>query len=194
MDYCPQRLAGVAIDDTRLHKTGRCIQQAFYQRDPLLPPFHVNLVLGLRFLQASLLVPLHRTSSAGTRALPIRFQEVSRVKRPGKNATEEIQRQYRKAVKQRNLFRRFVEMSKQLRLELDQAGGRGKMLVVTGDGSFCNRTCFGEILERPVLLVRARKDAKLCFRAQPGSRWFYGAGKFTPEHVRKDDGRAWKTT
>lgn len=56
--YCPQRLVGVAIDDTKLRKTGRSIPQAFYQRDPLSPPFHVNLVLGLRFLQASLLVPL----------------------------------------------------------------------------------------------------------------------------------------
>ena len=53
--YCPGRLVGVAVDDTRLPKTGRRIQPAFYQRDPLSPPFHVNLMLGLRFLQASLL-------------------------------------------------------------------------------------------------------------------------------------------
>jgi hypothetical protein len=59
LTYCPQRLVGVAIDDTKLRKTGRSIQQAFYQRDPLSPPFHVNLVLGLRFLQASLLVTPH---------------------------------------------------------------------------------------------------------------------------------------
>jgi hypothetical protein len=90
LEHCPQRLAGVAIDDTRLRKTGRSIPQAFYQRDPLSPPFHVNLVLGLRFLQASLLVPLHRMAPVGTRALPIRFQEVSRVKRPGKRATEQM--------------------------------------------------------------------------------------------------------
>ena len=44
LDYCPQRLVGVAMDDTRLRKTGRSIPQAFYQRDPLSPPFHVNLV------------------------------------------------------------------------------------------------------------------------------------------------------
>ena len=68
--YCPQRLVGVAIDDTRLRKTGRTIPQAFYQRDPLSPPFHLNLMLGLRFLQASLLVPLHRNAPVGTRALP----------------------------------------------------------------------------------------------------------------------------
>jgi len=192
--YCPQRLVGVALDDTRLRKTGRSIPQAFYQRDPLSPPFHVNLVLGLRFLQASLLVPLHRTTNVGTRAVPIRFQEVSRVKRPGQKASKEQQQQYRAAVKQRNLSRSFVEMGKQLRQELDEAGGRDKILVLTGDGSFCNRTCFGEIPERTVLLSRARKDAKLCFHAPIDSRRFYATEKFTPEKVRLDESRAWKTT
>jgi len=192
--YCPQRLIGVALDDTRLRKTGRSIPQAFYQRDPLSPPFHLNLVLGLRFLQASLLLPLHRNSRVGARALPIRFEEVSRIKRPGKRATEEMKKQYREAVKQHNLSRRFVEMGKQLRWELDQAGGRGKLLVLAGDGSFCNRTCFGEIPERSALLVRARKDAKLCFPAPPDSRRVYALDKFTPQQVRQDESRAWKTS
>jgi len=194
--HCPQRLVGVAIDDTRLRKTGRAIPQAFYQRDPISPPFHVNLVLGLRFLQASLLVPLHRNAPVGTRALPIRFQEVSRVKRPGKKATEEMRKQYKQAVKQKNLSRSFVEMGKQLRQELDEAGGREKVLVLAGDGSFCNRTCFGAIPERSVLLVRARRDAKLCFRApqEARPRRFYATEKFTPEQVRQDESRAWKTT
>jgi hypothetical protein len=192
--YCPQRLVGVAIDDTRLRKTGRAIPQAFYQRDPLSPPFHLNLVLGLRFLQASLLVPLHRNAPVGTRALPIRFQEVSRVKRPGKKASAEMQKQYQEAVKQRNLSRSFVDMGQQLRQELDQSGGSDKILVLTADGSFCNRTCFGNIPERTVLLARARKDAKLCFRAPEDSRRFYAVEKFTPEMVRQDEDRDWKTT
>jgi hypothetical protein len=51
----------VAVDDTRLRKTGRAIPQARYHRDPLSPPFHVNLLRGLRFLQASLLLPLSMT-------------------------------------------------------------------------------------------------------------------------------------
>lgn len=192
--FCPQRLVGVALDDTRLRKTGRCIQQAFYQRDPLSPPFHVNLILGLRFLQASLLVPLHRTTGVGTRALPIRFEEVSRVKRPGNNASEEVLQQYREAAKQWNLSRSFVTMGQQLRLELDASGGGGKILVLAGDGSFCNRTCFAEIPERSVLLVRARKDAKLCLRAPADTRRFYGVDKFTPLRVRQDEQRPWHTT
>lgn len=192
--FCPQRLVGVALDDTRLRKTGRSIPQAFYQRDPLSPPFHVNLVLGLRFLQASLLLPLHRNAPVGARALPIHFEEVSRVKRPGKKATDEMKQQYRQAAKQKNLSRSFVQTAKRLRQELDLAGGQKKILVLAGDGSFCNRTCFSEIPERAVLLVRARKDAKLCFQATDDPRRFYAAEKFNPEQVRKDDGRSWKTT
>ncbi len=194
LEHCPQRLVGVAIDDTRLRKSGRAIRQAFYQRDPLSPPFHVNLMLGLRFLQASLLVPLHRNAPVGTRALPIRFEEVSRVKRPGQRASQEMRQQYREAVKQKNLSRSFVEMGQQLRHELDQAGGHDKVLVLAGDGSFCNRTCFSEIPERSVLLVRARKDAKLCFRAVEGSRRFYATEKFTPQQIRQDESRNYKTT
>jgi hypothetical protein len=82
-----------------LRKTGRCIQQAFYRRDPLSPPFHVNLMLGLRFWQASLRVPLHRGNRVGARALPIAFEEVSRVKRPGRKASAEMQQPYPVAVK-----------------------------------------------------------------------------------------------
>lgn len=195
LTYCPQKLVGVAIDDTKLRKTGRAIQQAFYQRDPLSPPFHVNLLLGLRFLQASLLVPLHRTSNVGTRALPIRFQEVSRVKRPGKKASPEEQRQYKEAVKQKNLSQSFVQMGRQLRDELDLAGGRDKILVLTADGSFCNRTCFSHVPDRSVLLARARKDAKLCLQATGHTKRVFALEKFTPEQVRKnEDGRACKTT
>jgi hypothetical protein len=133
-------------------------------------------------------------ANVGTRAVPIRFQEVSRVKRPGKKASPEQQKQYKAAVKQKNLSRSFVQMGKQLRAELDQAGGREKILVLTADGSFCNRTCFAEVPDRAALLARARKDARLCLRSTDTGRRFYALEKFTPEQVRKDDGRAWKTT
>ena len=165
MKHCPGRLVGVAVDETRLRKTGRLIPQAFYQRDPLSPPFHVNLMLGLRFLQASLLVPLYRQAAVSTRALPIAFEEVSPVKRPKRKASREQWRQYRQAAKQHNLSQAFVKMMARLRQQLDQAGGRTKLLVVAGDGSFANRTCFGAQVERTELIARTRKDAVLCYRA-----------------------------
>jgi len=191
--YCPGRLVGVAVDDTRLPKTGRCIQQAFYQRDPLSPPFHVNLMLGLRFLQASLLVPVHRLAQVSTRGVPIRFQEVSRVKKPSRKAKAEDWKKYKDAIKQHNLSQSFVRMMGQLRQELDLAGGEKKILVLAGDGSFCNGTCFRAQRDRTELISRTRKDAVLCFRSTEGSRRFYGTEKFTPDEVRQDEG-PWKET
>ena len=192
--FCPGQLIGVAVDDTRLRKTGSCIQQAFYQRDPLSPPFHCNLMRGLRFLQASLLVPLYRRSGVGSRALPIRFEEVSAVKRPRRNAPPPEWKQYRAAVKLFNLSQRFAQMMEQLRAAFDAAGAVGKVLVLAVDGSFCNRTVFAKVVRGVELIARARKDCVLCFRAQTGSRRFYGPTKFTPEQVRQDDSIPWCTT
>jgi hypothetical protein len=191
--WCPGRLVGVAVDDSRLRKTGRLIRQAFYQRDPLSPPFHVNLMLGLRFLQASLLVPLYRRAAVSTRAVPIAFEEVSPVKRPKRRASPELWRQYRQAVKQHNLSQAFVKMMVALRQQLDRAGGAAKTLVVAGDGSFANRTCFAAVVERTELIARTRKDAVLCFQAEAGSHRFYAPHKFTPEQVRQDESQPWQT-
>ena len=84
----------VAFDDTRLKKTGKKIKTAFYQKDPLSPPFRVNLMYGLRFLQGSLLVPMYQKNDQPPRALPIFFKEVPAVKKPGKRATEEERDKY----------------------------------------------------------------------------------------------------
>jgi hypothetical protein len=192
--YCPGRLVGVAVDDTRLHKTGPCIQQAFHQRDPLSPAFHMNLMLGLRFLQASLLVPTYRLAPVSTRGLPIRFEEVSRVKKPSRKAKPEAWKEYKEAKKQYNLSRSFVKTMGQLRQELDLAGGAKKILVVAGDGSFCNRTCFRAPRDRTELICRTRKDAVLCREAPEGSRRFYDSVKFTPDQVRQDEAQPWKET
>jgi hypothetical protein len=46
----------VAFDDTKLKKTGKKISTAFWQRDPMGPPFHTNLIYGLRLTNQSPLV------------------------------------------------------------------------------------------------------------------------------------------
>jgi DDE superfamily endonuclease len=194
LSWCPGRLVGVAVDDTRLRKTGRCIPQAAYHRDPMSPPFHTNLMLGLRFLQCSLLLPLHGGGEFSARAIPIRFEEVSTVKKPGKRADKQTWEQYRADRKRCNLSQRFVASVAQLRTTLDKAGGEAKILVIAGDGSFCNRTALGEIPKRTELIVRTRKDAKLCLPAKPGTRRIYAADKFTPEQVRQDKDIGWHTT
>jgi hypothetical protein len=194
LPWCPGRMVGMAIDDTRLHKTGRSIPGASYQRDPLSPPFHTNLVLGLRFLQTSLLVPLHRNGNTACRALPVRFEEVPVVKKPGKRAAPEAWKKFREARKQHNLSAHFVQIMPLLRASLNQAGGADKQLVLTVDGSFCNRTVFAASVQGVALVARTRKDAVLCYHAAPGSHRIYSATKFTPEQVRKDEAIPWKAT
>lgn len=193
LSFCPGPWIGIAVDDTRLRKTGFSIQQAFYQRDPLSPPFHWNLMRGLRFLQASLLVPLHRSSPVGTRALPIRFVEVSAVKRPRRKAPQREWAQYRAAVKQHNLSRSFVQMMEDLRAAFNAAGATLKTLILAVDGSFCNRTVFSRVVGGVELIARARKDIVLCRRAAAGSRRFYGTRKFTPQQVREDESIPWRS-
>ena len=191
LPYCPGRLVGVARDETRRRKTGRSIPQAFYQRDPLSPPFHLNLVLGLRFVQASLLVRLHRLGPVSTRALPIRFEEVSRVKKPSR---PEAWKEFKRMTRLHNLSQHVAQMIARLRQDLDQAGGRAKILVLAGDGSFCNRTCLRAPRDRTDWVVRTRKDAALYRRAPQGSHRFYDVQKFTSEQVRQDETRPWQQT
>jgi len=184
---------GVGLDDTGLHKTGRKIESATFYRDPLSPPFHVNLMYGLRFLQASALLPLYRRGEYPARGIPIRFTEVPAVKKPGKRASVEEWLNYRELIKKKNLSTCFVEEMHSLRQAYDEAGAHNKTLISVGDGSYCNRTTFSADVARTELLVRCRKDATLCRPAPENSRRFYGKNKFTPEQVRHDESISWQT-
>jgi hypothetical protein len=107
---------------------------------------------------------------------------------------EQEWKQYRAAQKLHNLSTRFVDLMHRLRATFDACGAAKKILLLAVDGSFCNRTVFAAVVQGVELIARARKDIKLCFRADDGSRRFYGVEKFTPEQVRLDNARPWKTT
>lgn len=47
--------------------------------------------------------------------------------------------------------------------------------------------------ERTAIIARARKDARLCWRAAAGGRRFYGAEKFIPDEGRQDGKVKWPT-
>ena len=165
LPLCVDDFIAVAIDDTRVRKTGRHIQTAFFQRDPLSPKFRFNLMWGLRFLQISLLAPLYRAQPASPRGLPLRFVQCPAVKRPSQKAPEQHWQAYRRLRKIENLSQHAVQVIKSLRASLDQAGATHKKLVVAGDNSFCNRSLFGACLDRVELVARTRKDIRLCHRA-----------------------------
>jgi hypothetical protein len=98
----------IGLDGTHLKRSGKKIKTAFWQRDPLSPPFQTNLLWGQRFLQAALLLPLYRLDGqSAPRGLPVRFEEVPAVRKPGKKARPEQWAAYRRAQKAHNLSTAF---------------------------------------------------------------------------------------
>lgn len=191
--FCDDSLLVVAMDDTRIRKTGRKILTAFYQLDPLSPKFRFNLMWGLRFLHFSLLVPLYRPNTdVPPRSLPLRFLEVPAIKKPGKRASAAEVQAHRQAVKQHNLSRSSVALLQELRQSADAAGLSSRTILAVGDGSFCNRTLLRQPLQRVEILARARRDCRLCHAAAPGGRRFYSTEQFTPDQIRQRESAPWQ--
>jgi DDE superfamily endonuclease len=192
LGYCRGQFIAVAMDDTSIKKTGTQIKQAFWSRDPMSPHFHVNLRRGIRFLQLAMILPLHKMHAAA-RTIPIRFEEVSAAKKPRKNRKdyEEKMKEYRQSSKIYNLPNRAVAAIMKVRDALDAAGVASKTLILVADAAFCNRTIFSYQKERTHLLVRCRKDLRLCRKSESAKR-FYGETKFTPLQVMEDNSIAWK--
>ncbi|HLX73654.1 MAG TPA: transposase [Terriglobales bacterium] len=191
--FCDDSLLVVAMDDTRIRKSGRKIMTAFYQRDPLSPKFRFNLMWGLRFLHFSLLVPLYRSNAeVPPRALPIHFLEVPAIKKPGKRASAAEIQAYHQAVKVHNLSHSSVASLQQLRQAADAAGLDSRTILAVGDGGFCNRTLFRQPLDRIQIVARARRDCRLCHAAPPGGRRFYSTEQFTADQIRQDDSVPWQ--
>lgn len=182
----------VALDDTRLSKRGKKIPTAFWQRDPMSPPFRHNLTWGLRFVQLSLLFPHYEETELPARAYPVLFQDAPAPAKPRKNTAAEVWREYRRQQKQHNLSRQALADVRHWRQRLDQAGAQDRPSWLVVDGSFCNRTFFRSPVPGIQLIARCRKDARLCFPAPPGSRRKYAPEIFTPEQVRIDDHHPWR--
>jgi hypothetical protein len=97
-DHLPELLASpqapvvLALDDTLCKKTGRRIPGATFARDPQSPAFHVNLIRGLRFVQASVLVRA-KGLLGPARGLPVRFEPAPPAIKPKGHKTNKRNRQ-----------------------------------------------------------------------------------------------------
>lgn len=182
-------------DDTLLRKTSRKIPGTTYARDPLGPPFQVNLVLGQRFVQTSLLLQPGGTEHPW-RALPVSFTHAptpkipKRASPPEQAALKEVRKKHRLslvAVEQLQFCRRYLD---------GQPGGRQRWLMDVVDGGYSNRTFFAGLPERTQAVARVRKDAK--FRAywppdqRRGARK-YGADLPTPLEYLQDANLPWQS-
>ena len=181
-----------ALDDTLCKKTGKQIPGVAIARDPMSPPFHVNLCYGLRFVQVSLLVsPVESPGAA--RALPVRFDFAPPAAKPKKNAASEAHDAYKKEKKQRALPRAGLAAITSVRQSLDERPAMAaRQLIISGDGSYTNKTVLQNLPPRTTFIGRIRRDAKLHSPlaksdGMPGRPRRYGPKAPTPEQILQDD-------
>jgi DDE superfamily endonuclease len=184
----------VAMDDSLLRKTGRCIFGCGYRRDPLSPPFQVNFVRGLRVLQIS--AALRQGFQGAARMIPIDFQHAALPAKPHKNAPQQEQEAYKAQRAARNINRVGRERLARLRQQMDEDGDASRRLIATVDGRFTNSTVLRQIPERTVLIGRVRKDSVFFHppEQQPerGRKRKYGLRCPTPEALLKDTLVPWQ--
>jgi hypothetical protein len=179
----------VAMDDSILRKSGRHIPGVGYRRDPLSPPFHVNFVRGMRFVQLSALT---RQQDDFCRMIPIDFQQAPLPARPPRNAPLERQQQYKVALAAANINCLGLERVRTLRQQLDQESEASapRHLRVVVDGRFTNATLLKNLPANTTLIGRIRRDAKLFFlpqgQAATGRKRLYGHSAPTPQELLKD--------
>lgn len=188
-----QKYVVAALDETVLKRTGKKIKQAGWQRDSLSPPFQVNFVWGVRILQASIILPLRSAGRLIPRGVPVACELLAKLPKPKKNAPPEEIEAYKKLKKESPpLTTTAREILTRLREQLDTLGASAKTLLIAADGSFANLRMLGKVIDRVQLIVRCRRDAKLCLPAKPGGRRVYAKKKFTPEDIRKNSDLPWR--
>jgi hypothetical protein len=187
----PQAPVLAALDDSLFRKTGRMIPGVSIGRDPMSPPFHVNLHYGLRFVQASVLVAPPNGEGAA-RALPVRFEFAPPAQKPkrqsrqqaassGASATKAKVDQapakgekqqpppkspeeiaYQQEKKLKRLPQVGLNVIHSLRASLDQRPElRERELIVSGDATYTTRMVLRGLPARTIYIGRTRKNIKL---------------------------------
>ncbi len=183
----------LALDDTILRKTGKTIPGAAYRKDPLGPPFNLNLVWAQRRIQLSAAVA---DENQGVRMIPISFRDASTPRKPAKSATPKQLETYKERMKQRNLNTLAKESLHQLQEDrARENGGTAPDLHVAVDGSYTNKNILRHLPAHTTLIGRIRKDAKLSAKpdtqAVRGRKRIYGDDLPTPEQIRQDPNIPW---
>jgi len=175
---CGMQRVYLGQDDTLVRKASRKIPGTSYARDPLSPPFQVNLVLGQRFVQTSLLLQPGGAEHPW-RALPVSFTHAPTPKIP-KRASPEEQAALKELRKKHRLSLVALEQLRFCRQYLDgQPGGRQRWIIDAVDGGYSNRTFLAGLPERTQAVARLRKDAKFRAYLPPDQR--QGARKYGPD-------------
>lgn len=186
----PDQPLVIGLDDTIVRKTGRKIHGSAWKRDPLGPAFQTNLVLAQRYLQFSAAWPL---GNGEARMVPIAFLHTPTPAKPPKNATADQHQAYREALKQQNLNCKTLQLLESLRRETPAA----RHLMVTGDGSYTNKTVLRGKPDGSTYIGRGRKDMVLHYEPETvagvnGRPRRYGIQAPTPDQLRQNESVPWR--
>lgn len=164
-----------------------------YARDPMGPPFHVNLIRAQRFIQMSMAC---KGEQGQARAIPVDWFHAPVAPKPKRGATEEEKQQYKEAQKESTLSAVGAQRVSFMRTWLDDHGHKEKPLWIVVDGSYTNKTVLNSLPSNTTLVGRIRSDAKLYYPAQDqpslGRRRVYGEKAPTPEELRCDQSISWQ--
>jgi len=194
----PSRASGdpvvVALDDTRLRKSGRKTHGVKYTRDPMGPPFHVNFIRAQRFLQISMASP---ERCGMVRMIPIDFVHAPAPQRPRPGSDEGGHALFRQAAREMALPKVGSDRIRALRNALDSEGQLNRPLWTAVDGGYTNGSLLKHIPPRTVIVGRIRSDAKLYYLPEStdrktGRKCVYGRRAQTPEELRKDESIPWQ--
>jgi hypothetical protein len=183
----------VALDDTRLKKSSQNIPGVKYVRDPLGPPFQVNLILAQRFVQTSM---AWSDQQGRARMIPVDFVHTPIPKKPKKNADKSSWKAYRQSCREHALGYVGQKRLKVLRQALDTDGSHKRKLICVVDGGYTNRTFLKGLPERTQVIGRIRGDAKLYYlpegQNQRGRPCIYGPLAPKPEGLQRDRSVPWR--
>jgi hypothetical protein len=186
--------AVVALDDTRIRKSGKKVHGAKYTRDPLSPPFHTNLVRAQRFLQTSMAL---RGEQGAARMLPVDWVHAPAPHKPSKDADAQELARHKQQRKEDAIGAVGARRIAHMRQWMDENQAGDKKLWAVVDGSFTNGTVLKQLPANTTLIGRIRSDAKLFHlpgaQPQKGRKRAYGDKAPTPEELRKDDTHAWES-
>lgn len=183
----------VAMDDTCLRKTGRKVHGVKYTRDPMGPPFRVNLMRAQRFVQTSMACG-GRDGQA--RMIPVDWVHAPVPAKPGPDADAEALERHRAEIGQSRVSAVGARRIGHLRGWLDGHGARERTLWAVVDGSYTNGTVLRALPENTTLVGRIRADAKLhhlpARQSGRGRRLAYGEQAPTPRQLRQDETVPWQ--
>lgn len=180
----------VAMDDTRLRKTGRKVHGVKYVRDPMGPPFSVNFIRAQRFVQTAMACP---GPDGQARMIPVDWIHAPFPPKHKGGTNDEARRTQ---IRDGRVSVVGAKRIAHLRAWFNEHGATTRTLWTVVDGSYTNRTVLKSLPENTILVGRIRADAKFYHlpsgQKEKGRRRVYGTQAPTPEQVRQDETLPWQ--